>query len=359
MPKDPICNMHVDKAEGIEAQYQGKMYYFCSQDRRDHFFSEHPERFPRASYELIIIGGGPAGLTAAVYAARLKIDAFIMTENLGGQAIDSTKVKNYMGFDFVTGPELTQKFKDQLVRSNYIDHLMTAVERVEKTDEGFLITDSELNRYKAKALIVATGMTRRKLGVPGEEKFQRKGIFYAKVQDYSLVQGKDVVVVGGGNSALQIVEDLHTVASEVHVVSDVPLTADAELADRVSQFRNVHKHEGYLATEFKGEETLSAVQVRERGGKETFEIAAGGAFIAIGLRPNSHLVSELADLNEHEEIMIESDCSTSCPGLFAAGDVTDAYGKRIIIAAGEGARACLAAKEYILDLRKKARLRKK
>jgi len=140
---------------------------------------------------VIIIGGGPAGLTAAVYAATMKLHAFLVSKNLGGQAVDSSKILNYMGYDFITGPELVDKFKDQLIRSHYIDHLISEVEHIFSGEEGFTVVTSGLIHYTAKALIVATGMTRRRLGVPGEEEFQRKGVFYGNLQDPTFVVGSD------------------------------------------------------------------------------------------------------------------------------------------------------------------------
>lgn len=221
---DPVCKMTVEDKDAFTAECEGKTSYFCSEGCRERFLKEKACRIPRISYDLIIIGGGTAGLTAAVYAATLKMNAFLITKDLGGQAIDSTKIENYMGFDFITGLELTEKFQYQLIHSHYIDHLMSDVERIETADDGFNITTSELKTYSAKTLI-----------------------------------------------------------------------------------------------------------------------------IAIGLQPNTSQVSHLVELNDRGEIVIGPDCSTSCPGIFAAGDVTNAFGKRIVIASGEGAKAALAARQYILN----------
>lgn len=341
--------MEVNERDAFTAECGDETFYFCSEGCRERFMKERICRVPRTSYDLIIIGGGPAGLTAAVYAATLKMNAFLITKDLGGQAIDSTKIENYMGFDFITGPELTEKFQYQLIHSHYIDHLMSDVEKIEAADGGFNITTSELKIYSAKTLIIATGMTRRRLKVPGEEEFQRKGVFYGNIQDFSFVQDKDVAVIGGGNSALQIVETLYNVAGNIHIISDTRLTADSVVIERVSGFKNLKKFEGYKVLEFKGEKTLSGIVLRKAASDEIIEIPVKGVFIAIGLQPNSSLVSHLVELNDRGEIIINQDCSTSCPGIFAAGDVTNAFGKRIIIASGEGAKAALAARQYILN----------
>ena len=341
--------MEVDERNAFTAECGGETFYFCSEGCRERFMKERICRVPRTSYDLIIIGGGPAGLTAAVYAATLKMNAFLITKDLGGQAIDSTKIENYMGFDFITGPELTEKFQYQLIHSHYIDHLMSDVEKIEVSEGSFNVTTSELKTYLAKTLIIATGMTRRRLKVQGEEEFQRKGVFYGNIQDFSFVQDKDVAVIGGGNSALQIVETLYNVAGNIHIISDTRLTADSVVIERVSGFKNLKKFEGYKVLEFKGEKTLSGIVLRKAASDEIIEIPVKGVFIAIGLQPNSSLVSHLVELNDRGEIIINQDCSTSCPGIFAAGDVTNAFGKRIIIASGEGAKAALAARQYILN----------
>lgn len=352
MKKDQVCNMDVEEGGAITTECNGLLYYFCSDGCKEKFLKEKACKQPHTVYDLIIIGGGPAGLTAAVYAATLKMDALLIAKDLGGQAVDSTKIENYMGFDFVTGPELIAKFQQQLVHSHYIDHLLSEVEKIEPLKEGFTVTTSELNRYFSNTLLIATGMTRRKLGVPGEESFQRKGVFYGNIQDLSFVQGEDVAVVGGGNSALQVVENLHAVAKRIYLISDSKLTADPVVIERVSRFENLSKYEGFKVIEFSGESALSGVAVRKKAEEEMIRIPVKGVFIAIGLQPNSSPISHLVRLNDSGEIIINPDCSTSYRGIFAAGDVTNAFGKRIIIASAEGAKAALAARQYILNPRK-------
>ncbi len=352
MHRDPVCNMPVGEEEALTIECDGRTLYFCSEGCRDVFLKTEARGLERTSFDLIIIGGGPAGLTAGVYAATLKMDAFLITADLGGQAIDSTRIENYMGYDFITGPELIDKFKHQLTRSYYLHHLMSKVEKVEAGEDGFTVITSELKRYTARALIVATGMTRRRLGVAGEEKFQRKGIFYGNIQDLGFVQGEEVAVIGGGNSALQMVENLHTVARRIYLIYPSTLTADPVVIERIGRYRNLLRYEGYTVTAFEGDSSLTGVKIRKMGESETLNLAVRGAFIAIGLEPNSSIVAHLVDLNERGEIVINPDCSTSHHGIFAAGDVTNAFGKRIIIASGEGAKAALAARRYILSLRK-------
>ena len=354
MKRDPVCNMEVHESNALTTEFNGDIYYFCSEGCRETFLKSHPNRSKRTAYELIIIGGGPAGLTAAVYAATMKIDTFVIMNDLGGQAYDSTKIDNYMGYDFITGPELVQKFRSQLLHSHYVDHLLSEVEKVETEDNGFIVTATDLQSYRAKALIVATGMTRRKLNLPGEEKFQRKGVFYGNIQDYTFVQGEDAAVIGGGNSALQIVENLHTVARTIYLLSDYEITADRSVVERVSRYRNLQTHENVKVLRITGENTPSGITFKRKASKQTATVPVRGVFISIGFQSNTGLFANLVDLNDRKEIVINQDCSTSRKGLFAAGDATNAFGKRIIIASGEGAKAALAARKYIIDLRERA-----
>ncbi|MDT8316553.1 MAG: FAD-dependent oxidoreductase [bacterium] len=353
MKTDPVCKMEIREDEAVTTDYDGEMFFFCSEGCRDVFLEGKSARKPRTIYDLIIIGGGPAGLTAAVYASTLRLNTFLIAVDLGGQAIDSTKIKNYMGFDFITGPELVGKFKYQMIHSNYIDHLMSEVEKIEPVEDGFRVTTPKRKNFFAKALIVATGMTRRRLNVPGEEKLQRRGVFYGNIQDYSFVQGEDAAVIGGGNSALQMVEKLQDEERRIYLVSDRKLTADPSDVERIRGFENVKIFEEYKVEALTGEGSLSGIRIRKKGGETTQSFAVKGAFVAVGLHPNTYVVSKLVELNERMEITINPDCSTSSPGIFAAGDVTNAFGKRIIIASGEGAKAAIAAREYLLNLGKR------
>jgi len=351
MKKDPVCNMDVKEEDAITVECDGEIFCFCSEGCKERFLQQRECKLPRTSYDLIIIGGGPAGLTASVYAATLRMNALLIAKDLGGQAIDSTKIENYMGFDFITGPELIDKFRSQLIRSHYIDHQLSEVEKIDTSEGGFFITTSEFKKYFAKCVIIATGMTRKRLNVPGEAEFQRKGIFYGNIQDISFVNGEDAAVVGGGNSALQLVENLRTVAKNIYLISDSQLTADDTIIERVSQFNNLTKYEGFKVVEFSGEGALSSITIRKKAEEEKLRIPVKGVFIAIGFHPNSSLVSQLVALNNSGEIVINPDCSTSYPGIFAAGDVTNAFGKRIVIASGEGAKSALAARQFTFNLR--------
>jgi alkyl hydroperoxide reductase subunit F len=299
-------------------------------------------------YDLMIIGGGPAGLTAAVYASILRMKAFLITHDLGGQALDGKKISNYMGFDFITGPELIEKFQSQLLEHHYIDHHIGTVTGLEKRDGRFRASTDYGRNSEAAAVLIATGMHRRRLNIPGEEAFQRRGIFYRLVQDASMIAGTDVTVVGGGNSGLQAVYELSGLAKTVHLVSDFPLVGDPEQVQHLKNLGNLIEHIGFTVSEIRGDERVASVVIESLDSSKRKNLSVSAVFVEIGLLPNSGFVSHLVKLNERGEIMIGPDCTTSCPGIFAAGDVTDAFGKRIIIASGEGAKAALAAREYIL-----------
>jgi len=340
--------MEVREVEGaIRAEREGKTYFFCSEGCRSRFLRESKEP-GRKVYDLLILGGGPAGLTAAVYAATLRMEAFLITKDLGGQAIDSTQIENYMGFDFIAGTDLVKKFEDQLLHSHYIDHRIAEVREVAPEGEGFRVTLDDGETFRARALILATGMRRRKLNVPGEESLQRQGVFYGNIQDVSFVEGGDVAIVGGGNSALQIVETLHAVVGTIHLVCNSTLKADPIVIERVEGYPNLRKYEGYEVLEITGENRVEGISIRKKPDGPPEHLAVGGVFISIGLQPDSALFEGFVERNPRGEIRIGPDCSTSRAGVFAAGDLTDAYGKRIVIASGEGAKAALAAREYLL-----------
>ena len=352
MHVDPVCHMEVDETPYF-VDVEAKRYFFCSEGCLHAFQHEQDKYLSKYVFDLIILGGGPAGLTAGVYASIFRLDTLLIARDLGGQAVDSSKIKNYMGFDFITGPELKQKFQDQLLHKNYIAHLIATVSSVEKQEDVFAVRLDQGKTYRSRALIVATGMSRNRLNVPGEEKFQRRGICYSVVQDAPLFAGKNVMVVGGGNSATQAAADLAEICKHVSVVSVTPLTADPDEIEKMGRLKNVTVYERHQVEEIGGRDKVEWVRIRPLEKGEARTVSVEGVFIEIGFFPNSGVVSGLVELNERGEIKIRKDCSTSFPGIFAAGDVTDAFGKRIIIAAGEGAKAAMAVRMF-LRARKRA-----
>ncbi len=347
MFKDPVCGMGIDD-DKFSFIYRRKKFLFCSQGCLEKFKKSPKAYSAKQKYDLIIIGAGPAGLTAGVYASILKINTLLLSTDIGGQAVDSTKIRNYMGFDFITGPELSAKFQNQLLHEHFIDHKVETVISICKQKNNFSVKTLSGHDYKSKALIVATGMARNKLGVPGEKKLSRKGVCYAAGQDIPLLAGKKVAVVGGGNSALQIVLELNKHRCEIIIITIEPLTGDPNLRDEVLAIKNIKIFDHHAVIKIGGRDKVENVSVKDLLSQERIKFDVEAIFVAIGSSPNSSLVKNLVDLNKRSEIEISSDCSTKTPGLFAAGDVANVFARRIIIASGEGAKAALAAKQYLM-----------
>jgi len=296
-------------------------------------------------YDLIILGGGPAGITAAIYAARKKLDFLVITLDIGGQAAWSGDIENYTGYQFITGPDLALKFQE------HIDAFGIAVKMPERAvdiyKEGKLIKiNTDLAEYCAKTAIIATGKRPRPLNVPGEAEFKNKGVTYCATCDGPVYKGKNVLVVGGGNSALDAAIQLAKICPQVHVVNMTEaLTADSVMIEALNSFPNVTVHNDTMVKTIYGE-AFAAGAILKKYGKEE-DIRVEGVFIEIGLIPNSNFVSRL-QTNEHNEIVVDCNNNTSIPGIFAAGDVTNVAEKQIIIACGEGSKACLAATAYLV-----------
>ncbi len=352
MRTDPICKMLVEDNTELTVERDGVTYYFCSEGCLEKFKSRPAGDAGKSDPDLIIIGGGPAALTAGVYASNLNLDTFLITGYTGGHIIDSSRIQNYMGFDFITGPELMGKFKRQLVGTDYIDHIVSQVEKLEKTDAGFTVTTSDLRKYRSRALIFAPGMTIRKVRVPGEDRFRGKGLYYGGIHDLSLIDNKDVAVIGGSDMALQIIERVLPVVKQVHILCNAELTADSTEWDQVLSSDKLWIHENIEVLGFAGEEVLDNVRFKKKYELDTTTLPVSAVFVALGMKPNSLPARGLVELNSRREIVIKPDCSTKCEGFFAAGDVTDTSGKRLIIAAGEGAKAALAARRYLIGLKK-------
>lgn len=337
------------QSDDFTMELEGRRFYFCSKGCLEKFKRNPKKLAEEYIYDLIIVGGGPAGLTAAVYASILRMNTFLISEDIGGQAVDSSKIVNYMGFDSITGPELFQKFQDQLVHHHYIDHRIDFVSSIEKKNSIFWVTMVSGKTYRSHALIVATGMRRKRLNVPGEKKLLRRGVSYALSQDLPIFAGRSVAVVGGGNSALQ--SSLELAKNKCRVIVITPLwTADPSFSEEARKLSDLVVLDSHKVVEIKGEDEVEGIAVRNLRNERKSFYRVDGVLIAIGHSPNSFLVSHLVDLNEKKEIVVNPDCSTRTPGIFACGDVTNTLDKRIIIASGEGAKAALAARRYLLKL---------
>jgi alkyl hydroperoxide reductase subunit F len=309
-------------------------------------------------YDLIIIGGGPAGMTAAVYAARKRLVTLLVTSNLGGQTLLTSEIENYMGYQYITGKELADKFQEQVRQFPIALDLGDRVKRLTVEDQPpspahaeriFLATTENGKRFRGRSVIIASGKRSRTLNVPGEERLTGRGVSYCATCDAPLFAGKDVAVIGGGNSAFTAVADLISIAGKIYVVNyaydwqaDQVLLERAERSDKVSSFL------GHQVVEIQGQDRVEGVVIQPREGGDTKELAVQGVFVEIGLFPNSEFAQGLVQLNSVGEVMVDDQGQTNVPGVFAAGDVTTVPEKQIIVAAGEGAKAALNAYKYLL-----------
>jgi alkyl hydroperoxide reductase subunit F len=301
-------------------------------------------------YELIIIGGGPAGMTAAVYAARKRIDALLLSKDIGGQVITTVGVENYMGYQYIEGFELMQKFEEQVKQFPLDQKIGQGVVELSLGDAGFDVRIDNGESYQAKAVIVATGKRPRPLNVAGEEQLKGKGVTYCAICDGPLFAGQKVAIIGGGNSALEAADDMVKIAEHVYLLSLTPFTGDQILIDKVKEAPNLTVLLEHEVVAIEGESRVEAMAIRDLKSGDKKRLEVGGVFIEIGLIPNSELTSGIARLNELGEIEVNCANETGIPGLFAAGDVTNVLEKQIVVAAGEGAKASLQAHKYIQRL---------
>jgi alkyl hydroperoxide reductase subunit F len=263
---------------------------------------------------------------------------------------DTAVIENWLGVPEIGGAELAEAFRNHAERYQVAERLHTSVTRVEAASGGFALTTSEGERYEAAAVVYCAGATYRRLGAPGESRFLGHGIGFCATCDAPLYRGKAVAIIGGGNSAFTAARDLLPFASEIHLVNVLPdWQADPVLYEQVAGDARVHLHPGTEVREYLGRDRLSGVRLESVDGRGRLDLRVEGVFLEIGLTPSSEPVRGLVELNARDEIAVQRDQSTSLPGFFAAGDVTDEPDKQIVVAAGAGARAALAADRYLLD----------
>ena len=301
-------------------------------------------------YDLIIIGGGPAGMTAAVYAARKRLNTLLLSKDVGGQVNWTLGIENYMGYQFIEGPELIQKFEEQVKQFPLDLKSGQGVGNFSRIGGGFEATTDNGETYQAKAAIIATGKRPRQLNVPGEEKLRGRGVTYCAICDGPLFASMKVAVIGGGNSALEAADDMAKIADHVYLVSLTPLTGDQLLIDKVKHAKNQTIFLEHEVLEITGEKFVDKIMIRDLKSKQGKELQVSGVFIEIGLIPNSEPFKGIIPLNRLGEIEVNCANETGIPGLFAAGDVTNIPEKQIVVAAGEGAKAALRAHRYLQRL---------
>ncbi|MFC1913880.1 FAD-dependent oxidoreductase [Chloroflexota bacterium] len=300
-----------------------------------------------AMYDLMIIGGGPAGLSAGVYAARKQLKTLLISGDIGGQMNNTLGIENWLGFQFIEAPELIAKFQKHVGQFPIEQKIGAKVSRITKINDGFEAAAEDGGRYQAKTVILATGKKPRKLNVPGEADFAGRGVTYCAICDGPVFAGQRVAVVGGGNSAVEAALDMIKIAEHVSLVSLTSLTADPVLVDRLKGAENLSIYLKYETLRIEGNDFVKGMIVKDSQSSEEKNLDITGVFIEIGLVPNSDPVRELLPLNKLGEVPVSSFCETTVPGLYAAGDVTNVPEKQIIIAAGEGAKAALQVHHYL------------
>ena len=302
-------------------------------------------------YDVIILGGGPAAMTAAVYCMRKGAKTAMITKDVGGQVAITASVENYMGYKYIEGLELVKKFHEQIKQFEigYRENVSVTAIRQGRVKE---ISLDDGSVFQGKTIIVATGKSPRWLEVPGESEFMGRGVAYCATCDAPLYRNRKVVVVGGGNSGVEAAIDLARIAGYVTLIqrSDT-LKADQILIERLQEFQNYKTLLNHEVVEILGSEYVESTRVKDRVNQTQKIIECEGVFVEIGWIPNTVFVKDLLQLNRWNEIMIDCSCQTNQAGIFAAGDVTSVPFKQIITAAGDGAKAALAACDYFLKMR--------
>jgi alkyl hydroperoxide reductase subunit F len=301
-------------------------------------------------YNIIIIGGGPAGMTSAVYAARKQIKTLMISKDIGGQLLWTSDIENYMGFQYISGKELTEKFRSQMEQFPIVDIILNnTVEKLEKADGNFIVTTTDSKKYTGKTIIIASGKRYRPMNASGEKELVGKGVSYCATCDAPLFAGKNVMVVGGGNSALTSVIDLMKLANKIYVVNIMDSwQADTILLEKTKDATNVEWLLSHRVTAIHGEKYVTGVSVESVKTKKVKDLNVQGVFVEIGLIPNSDFAKGFVLQNTLGEIVVDCSCQTNIPGVFASGDVTTVPDKQISIAIGEGSKAALSAYKYLL-----------
>jgi len=305
------------------------------------------------TYDLIIIGGGPAGITAGIYAARQKLNTLLITKDFGGQvARKAVAIENYPGFEEISGLDLIQKLEKHL-RKQKIDIKRDEVVELKKTGLKFLVWTKSKNKFEAKAVIITSGSDPRPLEVPGEKKFIGKGVSYCSICDGPLFSNKTVAVIGGGNSGFETAIFLSKISPKIYILEAGPkVRADEVNQEIVRKIGKVEIITNALLKEIEGDRFVNSITYQDQKSKKIHTLKVEGVFVEIGSQPATSFVKGLVDFNERDEIKVEFETyQTKTPGLFAAGDVNIGRYKQIVTACGEGAKAALSVYDYLQKLK--------
>jgi alkyl hydroperoxide reductase subunit F len=303
-------------------------------------------------YDLIVVGGGPAGLTSTIYAIRKRLNVLMISRDLGGKTNYRLALPWIQEYQVIRGLEVVSKFKSELEYLDFARH-MEPVEKITHHEDGnggyFTVHTRAGGELQTKAIIVAAGTRQQRLNVPGEKDFIMKGLCYSALSYAPLFIDKETVVIGDQDLALRAAAELATIAKHVHLLRTTKEPAKSPLYGKLKTAQNVSFLEGYQVISVKGDDYAKSVVVKNPEGKES-EISADGTFIEMALNPNTTMVEGLVELDEQKRIKIDNANRTNVPGLFAAGDVTSVVAEQVLVAVGEGAKAALSAYEYLLPM---------
>jgi len=313
---------------------------------------EKPTGKTELIYDLVIIGGGPAGMTAAVYAARKRLKTLLISKDLGGQVLLTSEVENYMGYQYIEGRQLVNKFKEQVRHFPIDQEIGEEVQKLSKEEEIFSILTKGGKKFRGKTVIIASGKKSRSLNISGEKRLIGRGVSYCSICDAPFFEGKEVAVIGGGNSAFETALDLVKISPKIYLIDIASAwRADPLLVEQIEREKKVTFFPRHKVKEIKGDGRVERITIEPLDGGQIKSLSVQGVFIEIGLVPNSEFATSLVKLNQAGEIVVDCSNRTNVPGLFAAGDVSSVPEKQIIIAAGEGAKATLTAYQYLLRSR--------
>jgi thioredoxin-disulfide reductase len=305
-------------------------------------------------YDLIIIGGGPAGITAGIYAGRQRMKTLLVTKEFGGQmAKKATEVCNYPGFGKISGIELIDKFVEHLKEQESVEIKFSEVGKIEKDKDVFTITTTEKEKIQSKTVIIATGADPRPLEAEGEKEFIGKGVSYCVTCDGPIFKNKTIAIVGGGNCGLEAALFMVNYANKIYVLEFGPeIKADEINKKDASKSEKIEIITNASVKEIKGQTMVSSLVYQDNISKENKTLDVQGIFIEIGNQPATSLAKGLVDFTKRDEIQVECETfSTKTPGLFAAGDNNSGLYKQIVTAAGEGCKTSLAAYDYLRKLK--------
>jgi len=295
-------------------------------------------------YDLIIIGAGITGQTAAIYAARNRMNYLLIAKDVGGQFMESGEVLNYPGIIKTNGADFLEVMEKQL-QFNGVEPVLDEISSIKKLKKGFKLFGKK-KQYESKTIIIATGSTPRKLNVPGEKELAKRGVTYCSICDGPLFSGMDVAIIGGGNSALEAVESMQRIAKKVYLLNITKkFIAHKYLIEKISSYKNVKVITEAKSTEILGEKLVKGIKYEKDG--IAHELKVQGVIIEIGRIPKTDFVKGLVDFDSHNHIEIDCWARTSVKGIFAAGDCADGHEYQYVISAGQGCIALLKAVRYL------------